>query len=303
MPFHFNILTTFVVLVLVASSSGCGTVRYGMNQQHAATARALNYDGLNAFRKGKLENANRLFAEAARIAPNDARIQENLATCLLEQGEIDEAIKRLQSALETTPDDSRLNLQLGELYLNRGRPDLAENHAKVVIQLNRSSAAAWKLQGQAEAIQGRHEAALRSLLRATSLDSQDQRLQYEVASIFHKLERHSLALATLENLRRTYPLNAEPDEFLSLEGSVLMSLNRPERTISRLARFAQTRNAHPDVLYVLCQAYIATGDHVNAQLTSGLALDKNPHDPRFAALIRTIPSTIVADVADGSAAR
>ncbi len=290
-------------LLFVVSVNGCGSFRHVQTQQQTAQARAITYDGLSAMRQGQTERATQLFAEAASLAPDDFRIHENMAISLAEQGAIDEAIQRTQAAIQLSPAETRLHVQLGQLYMRRHQPHLAENQSKKALHLDRKCCAAWTLQGQAQAAQGKLDEALISLLRAASVDPYDQQIPFEIAHVYQRQGRSSLALASIETLRRSYPAGREPVELLTLEGEVLLSLNRPERAITRLARLAQVQSPQADALLVLCRAYVATGDYSNARLTAGLANEQFPADRRFALLLKDLPSMVTADVADNTMRR
>lgn len=60
--------------------------------------------------------------EAAKLAPNSARLQENLARVAAEHGKLDEAIALQEKAIALHPLDVGHRLTLCEFYLNSGRP-------------------------------------------------------------------------------------------------------------------------------------------------------------------------------------
>ncbi|MFO1058853.1 MAG: tetratricopeptide repeat protein [Dongiaceae bacterium] len=71
------------------------------------------------------ELADRSFAAAVTIDPNNATARRRWAESLDEQGRLREAIMQYVAAVELDPDNAALRDRLAQLYLKAGRPDLA----------------------------------------------------------------------------------------------------------------------------------------------------------------------------------
>jgi tetratricopeptide (TPR) repeat protein len=71
------------------------------------------------------ELADRSFAAAVRIDPNNATARRRWAESLDEQGRLREAVVQYVAAVELQPDNAALRDRLAQLYLKAERPDLA----------------------------------------------------------------------------------------------------------------------------------------------------------------------------------
>jgi protein O-mannosyl-transferase len=88
-------------------------------------AEILTNRGIVAALKGKLDEAEQMFADAVRIAPDSADAHANLGKAYLEKGMIQEAIARLAEAVKLRESDPRFHYLLGEAYHRQGQKELA----------------------------------------------------------------------------------------------------------------------------------------------------------------------------------
>lgn len=88
-------------------------------------AEILTNRGIVAALKGRLDEAEQMFADAVRIAPDSADAHANLGKAYLEKGAIREAIDRLAEAVRLKESDPRFHYLLGEAYHRQGQKELA----------------------------------------------------------------------------------------------------------------------------------------------------------------------------------
>lgn len=88
-------------------------------------AEILNNRGIVAAMKGKLDDAEQMFAEAVRIAPDSADAYANLGKAYVQKGMVQEGIARLAEAVKLKGSDPRFHYLLGEAYYRQGQRELA----------------------------------------------------------------------------------------------------------------------------------------------------------------------------------
>ena len=87
--------------------------------------KALLVRGRSSFESGEYETAQRLFEQAAGLAPNDPEVSLFLGKIYAKLGNDGQAILSLKRAADLNSGDSEARMLLGDLYLHSGRIDLA----------------------------------------------------------------------------------------------------------------------------------------------------------------------------------
>jgi tetratricopeptide (TPR) repeat protein len=91
--------------------------------------------------RGKLDEAQSLLLRAVAIAPEDARIREQLGQLYMQEGNFAEAGKHLEIATRLDPGKSNLHFLLGQAYRHLGRQQDAKAQFDAAARLADASAA------------------------------------------------------------------------------------------------------------------------------------------------------------------
>ena len=89
-----------------------------------------------------------LFARAVAVCPADVEARRQYAETLWHRGARDEAIGQLAEAAKVAPEDPRLLDQLAEFRLAAGQVDQARRDAELAIDLDPRSPDAWMVRGR-----------------------------------------------------------------------------------------------------------------------------------------------------------
>ena len=156
---------------------------------------ALHILGLIKASQGKFQEASELLTKAARINPNDASIQYNLAKAMVDCGAIEESIPHHKKAVE----------------LASNNPDAWLNYGKALSQL------------------ALHEQALINFEKAIALNTNFAEAWFNQGKTLHELERYEEAISCFDSA-----LNLKPNfaEAWSNKGNALNELKRYEEAIS-----------------------------------------------------------------------
>jgi len=123
-------------------------------------------EGETAYSRGDTARAFSLFLEAARKDPRAAEPHYYMAQIYRERGRPQEAARELREGLALAPDDPRLNTELAYLMLDQGRAPQAAERFRAAILLDSTSARAWAGLVSALRRAGRPDQAERVLARA-----------------------------------------------------------------------------------------------------------------------------------------
>ncbi|KAK8913924.1 TPR repeat-containing thioredoxin TTL1 [Platanthera zijinensis] len=84
--------------------------------------------GNDLFRRGRFEDALRLYDRAVAICPHNASCRSNRAAALTRLGKLDEALKSYEEALKLEPSSARAHQGLGSLHIRFGQVERARRH-------------------------------------------------------------------------------------------------------------------------------------------------------------------------------
>ena len=116
------------------------SVRHGPASAHrpsedvrASDAMALAQEGWKRIQDGAYGDANRAFAEAARLAPEDAGVQVGLGFSYQLLADHDRALSALQRAIHLDMSVGMAHGLLGDLYARRGELERALYHYRIAL--------------------------------------------------------------------------------------------------------------------------------------------------------------------------
>ena len=122
--------------------------------------------GEAAYAAGRVDEAERAFAEHVRAAPDEPLARVYLARIYRESGRRDQAAAQLQAGLRAAPRDPGLHTELGWLLLDGGRAREAAERFRIALRHDETSLRAWGGLVRALRESGQHAAAERALARA-----------------------------------------------------------------------------------------------------------------------------------------
>jgi Flp pilus assembly protein TadD len=253
--------------------SGCSWLPKRTPETNLTTAsRQLTQRGLAASQRGDWDSAERLFADATTLSPDDFHGWSNYAEALWQRDEKQQATKAMARAVRLSSNDPELIVKLGEMYLAQEDLNNAGNCANGAIQANPKSADAWALRGDVVTATGDLDEALASYHRALSYRPNYPRVQLETAEIYQRLGRAQRSLSTLRSLAHQYPHGEEPPRVLVLQGLALTSLNRYDEAVEVLTTAARRGQPSADIFYHLAQAEKQAGRMTGAYWATRQAL-------------------------------
>jgi tetratricopeptide (TPR) repeat protein len=231
--------------------------------------------GIDALRRGQLEEAERLLSEASETCPLDERIHQHYAETLWQAGLQERAIQTMEQAVKLSGGNAELAVRLGEMYLATGDLQRAERQAEAAIRANAQLASAWALRGDVLRTSGRDRESLASYHRALSFQEHLPAVQLAVADIYRRQGRHGRALATLRALADGYAPAEPPPHVLVLQGIALKEVRRYQAAVEMLSAAVKQSEPTAEILYHLAESQWLAGDPVNARLTLRSALSQS----------------------------
>lgn len=282
--------------VLIAINSGCSALKpWGQSQTlvEQAQARQWTRGGLDAYAKGRYDQAQSYFSQAVKHSPKDPHIQAHLAQSYAQQGDLTSAISHLEQSVdrsEAQGGDPHANVELGELYLANGQWLPAVRQADLAINRNRKLAEAWALKGKTEYAKGNLSAALAHFHRAIGSQPKMPDVQLQIAETYQKMGQPMRALSTVEQMLSQYPLDRQPERAMLVKGVALMNIQHHAAAIGVLQVASQKESASSEVFVRLGQAQLLAGQTSQARMTLNRAKQLFPDEREIGELVAELQS-------------
>ena len=211
------------------STTAAATVRANPHLEAGLSARARGDDtaALNAFSLALLDNpkltaaymgigsiyldqgdygqAQKNFAEAAEIEPDNPQVQYRYGLSLHKAGDIDAAVGRYLAALNLQPQNFLANRELASAYLQRGEPDTALPYALNATRLRPESQPAWSNLAATYSLLGRYDQAIDAYRTANELGELADPVLLGLADAHIRLGNFPRAINTLNSLIQSSP--------------------------------------------------------------------------------------------------
>lgn len=149
---------------------------------------------------GKRLNEEKRFADAAivlnyaaGVKPDSARLRDEWARALLNQGQVTAAFGQLKQFVGTYPDNPEGHLALGKFYFSQRAMDKAAEEMETVLAKRRNSGEAWSFLGAAQEALGNLEKARQAALEAVRLRPENATDRLLLASLQERLNQPELA--------------------------------------------------------------------------------------------------------------
>ena len=254
---------------------GCSTCKQAIDS-NVVHCRQQCQAGLEAERRGRSESAQEMFAAAVETCPADERARCLYAQILWDQGEWDSAVSQMREAVRLSGGDPDTTVRLGQMHLARGDRETAYRHAQKAISASPQLAAAWALEGDVLKQRGELDAALARYHRALVYQDQYPDVQFGIAEIYARQDRHTRALATLSALADQYEPDRIPQRLHGMRGRAYRALDRYSEAAAEFSLAAKAAPPTPDLLYELAETLQASGDSTAARMTAEQALTLQP---------------------------
>jgi len=201
---------------------------------------ALHILGLIKASQAHYKDAVLLLARAAKISPNEASIQYNLAKALADSGSDKESIPHHKKAVELAPNNPEVWLNYGKTSSNLSRYDEALSYFDKALSLKPDYAEAYLNKGAVLKDLNRHEEAILFADKALTINPSLSEAWFNKGLALHVLKRYEEALAHYDKA-----IGLKPDyaEAWSNKGIVLNELNHYEEA---LAHYDKAIGLKPD---------------------------------------------------------
>lgn len=245
------------------------------------SVRQWNNGGLEAYQKGRLEQAQGLFTRAADQAPNDYRVRANLARTYQRSGDTQSAILHMQQAVDLSNGDPKLAIELGEMYLQAGQWLPARRQVQLALESNHRFAPAWALSGKTEKAKGNYEQALADFQKAIGYSDDLPDVQMQIVDTYQKMNQPLRALSAVDQVLSRHPIGDQPEHVIIAKSAVLIELRQLGTAIDLLETASQNEKATSRVFVQLSRAQLRANQLSHARLTLYRGKQAFPEDPVF----------------------
>ena len=174
----------YLIVLLLAWSVLLGSLTYARNEvwrdpvslwedvtrKSPSNARGYYNLGLASAKKGRMDEAIRVFQTTLKLDPREAKARLNLGLIYDHQGQSEEAVKELQAALALDPKDADIHYNLGVIFGRQKRLEEAAKAFQMAIELNPGDASARNNLGVIYVQQGRLEDAMTEFKATLRID-------------------------------------------------------------------------------------------------------------------------------------
>ena len=155
--------------------------------------------------QGAYGQAQQNFADAARIEPDNPRVQYSWGLSLHKAGQIEAAVARYLTALNLQPENFLSNREIASAYLQLGRAQTALPYALNATRLRPESQPAWSNLAATYSLLGRYEEAIDAYRTANELGELADPVLLGLADAHIRLGNFPRAINTLNSLIQSSP--------------------------------------------------------------------------------------------------
>jgi tetratricopeptide (TPR) repeat protein len=209
---------------------------------------------------------------ALQANPNFVPAQQDLTAALIQLGRWQEASEVLGPLVQSRPQSAQLAYMDALVLENTHHAEAAEAEANRALALNPKSADAYVALGISQALEGRHESAVKSLENAVTLQADNFDAQFYLGR-----ERYALndAAGAALALQSAVQLRSQDAEARFLLGTALESAGDKEKAMEQYRQLVQLRPDDPRGHLGLGNILLRYGenDEAMAELTKARNLD------------------------------
>jgi tetratricopeptide (TPR) repeat protein len=247
--------------------------------------------------RDRLQEAHARFAKALETCPDDVDCRRNLARVLWKQDQPELAIEEMDAAIPASGGKPDWTVELGQMLFAQQEYPQALECAERALESCQELPAAWRLQGDVYQRTNRPTDALQAYHRALASGDRSAFVMSQIASIYRAQGRPRRALSTLQRLEDELPEAEHPERLALWQGIALQSLGRHEDAIDRFVSARGELGNDPELLVLLAESQVTTGQLDGARETIQLASAVECDDPRIAQLVAYIDSHDASRVA------
>jgi tetratricopeptide (TPR) repeat protein len=179
-----------------------------------------------ALDKGQWDDAEQLLRLLSASHADCSGVVLGLARVRAAQGDPVEAERLFARATTLAPDDALVHAQFAQYWLSRGRRTPADYLSSLALSLNPDCPEALVAQGQILSLKGEKHAAGQALQKAAGLDPANAEARYQLGIWFFRGMLYSEAVLQFEQVVARRPLDARAYDYLALS---LQALGQAER--------------------------------------------------------------------------
>jgi tetratricopeptide (TPR) repeat protein len=268
--------------------------------RNAAEAEPQNADvwcilGVICGRLGKLDDAADCQRRALALRPQFFEAINNLGNVLWRQGAVDEAVAQYQQALQLRPDFAQAHNNLGAAYRKQGRLEDAIACYRQALRLNPNYPDAQSNLGDVLAVLGRFDEALAALQQAVRLAPRFAEAHNNLGALYRRLRRFPESVACYREALRINPQYAEAHFNL---GIVYTETCELDQAIASCREAIQLRPHYTEAHFQLAQALRAQGESEAAAAEYRQTIRLEPQTPD-AHLSRALAWLLAGNFTDG----
>ena len=286
----FCLLLIFLLLPTVSACRLAG--KHGIPPNSLSQCRKLSQQGLAAIEDRRWDEAENLLSKAVKACPGDMDAKRHYAEALWHRGKQAEAIEQLHAVVENTGGNVDPRVRLGEMLLEVGRLDEARSHAETAIDLAPNVASTWALKARVSARTGSLEQALADYQRSLAYAPENRDVLLEMAEVYRLLDKPQEALAVLNRLADTFPLDETPKNVTHLQGLALAAQGRFSAAAESYEKVIAAEGATADNYFDLANAHWQAGCHDRAAMAARQALTLDPLHSRSRELLGLMQASL-----------
>jgi tetratricopeptide (TPR) repeat protein len=249
----------------------------GRNRPQGIAVMADLKAGIAHHQAGRLDEAQAIYRQVLRSAPNSGEALHLLGLVSHDRGDSRSAKRFLQRALAAAPESAAVYLSLGNVLRTSGGPDAAAASYRQAIALKPDFAHAHCNLASTLNQQGLYEEARESAARAVELMPDLAEAHFNHATALVGRRRFADAEAAFRKVLALEPDNAR---VLTDLGQVLTDLKRFNEAILSLRRAAELEPENAGVQLRLAATLIMAGDPEASERACRTAIDLAPNLPR-----------------------
>ncbi|MDO4628075.1 MAG: tetratricopeptide repeat protein, partial [Planctomycetia bacterium] len=285
------VLVAFWAMLLLFSGSltGC-RVWHRTRVSSASTLASRQYvqQAAESIEQKNISEAANQLELAVKENPQNLEARTMLADTLWNQNRRDKAILQMEEVV-TLPDVTpELVVKLAWMYFEQENFSLAQKYVSLGLRHNAELADAWFLQGRIYELQGQTESALAAFHQAAFYDTDNGKIQAEIAEQYLKLQKPQRALEAAQSVQSQNPAVSPSADLLLYEGYALAQLNRHPDAVRVLTRANQIAPENTAILSALATSHYQNGNALAAYQVATRGLQLNPQDPECSRITREL---------------
>lgn len=222
----------------------------------------LNILGSSYLAEGRMEEANRILSQAAKVLPADPMTQARLGVALAGKKKThEEGVQRLEDLMRTNPDNARVGMALFGVYFANGEYQRAIEAATAMEKQKPASPLALNLRGTAEVSLRQDDAARRDFQAALAKDQKFAPAALSLAQLEMRHGDSAAARSVLDAILAGQP--AHPGALMA-RANLEIRLGRPAAAVPFLQSAIAAHPKDPDPRVALLHAQLALGERTQA---------------------------------------